>query len=162
MAGGIGLICILIHYANRTICRFYGSPASIGNLFHIADVSAIIVASCRVSVTQAATHVGNLVPRNGNGVLVDDDITLAVFPGFFNFQTVAIYGGVSSLYTGKAFQFLGQADFQFAIGVFVRCFRGNDADIAIRQFCCICLAAQDIQLGIELAGHDIAAVAMEF
>ena len=166
MAGGIGIICILIHYADRTICRFYGSPASIGNLFHIADIGAIIVASVGIFRTiNAAAHVGNLVSRHRNGGLVDDDITLAVFPGVCDFQAVAIHGGIPGLYAGETFQFLGQADFQLTVGGFVCGFRGNDADIAIRsgrQFICIGLAAQDIQLGVELTGHDIAAVAVEF
>ena len=131
MAGSIGVIGILIHYRDTAVGRFYGSPASIGNLFHIPDIGAVVVTGCSVSVAQAAAHVGDLVSCHRNGGLVDDDITLAVFPGFFNLQTVAIYGSITGLYAGEAFQFLGQADFQFAVGGFVRSFRGNHADVAI-------------------------------
>ena len=155
-----------IGYLHTAVSGFHRGLPAVCQFLHIADIGAIIVASIGIFRTiNTAAHIGDLVPCNGNGGLVDGNGILAAVPGFINGQAIIIYGGVPGLYAGKVLQFLGQADFQFAVGGFVRCFRRNDTDVAIcsgRQFICISLAAQDIQLGVELTGHDIAAVAMEF
>ena len=145
MAGGLGVIGILIHYGDTAIGGFHRGPASIGNLFHIADIGAVVVTGCGVGFAQAAAHVGHLVAAIGNLVPVDDDVLGFIIGIVGNLDAAIILDGLAGGDRSQVFQFLGQFHDQ-GIGAV-----GNDADIAIGEVSSHFHAAVDGGLFIHLS-----------